>query len=68
MKTLLIVPAVAGLLAAGAAVAADAAKKPSAPPAKAEIRDWSKVDTNKDGLVSPEEMEAHLKAEWASKK
>lgn len=25
-------------------------------------RDWSKVDTNKDGYVSPEEMAAWLKA------
>lgn len=25
-------------------------------------RDWSKIDTNKDNLVSPEEMEAYLKA------
>lgn len=25
-------------------------------------RDWTKIDTNKDNLVSPEEMEAYLKA------
>lgn len=25
-------------------------------------RDWSSIDTNKDHLVSPEEMEAYLKA------
>ena len=25
-------------------------------------RDWSKIDANKDDLVSPEEMEAYLKA------
>jgi hypothetical protein len=28
----------------------------------AETRDWSQVDANKDNLVSPEEMEAYLKA------
>jgi hypothetical protein len=28
----------------------------------AETRDWSQVDTNKDNLISPEEMEAYLKA------
>ncbi|MBA4286492.1 MAG: hypothetical protein C0434_13285 [Xanthomonadaceae bacterium] len=25
-------------------------------------RDWSKIDTNKDGFISPEEMEKWLKA------
>ncbi|WP_157269672.1 hypothetical protein [Azohydromonas aeria] len=28
----------------------------------ADVRDWSQVDTNRDNLVSPEEMEAYLKA------
>ena len=27
-----------------------------------ETRNWAAVDTNKDNLVSPEEMEAYLKA------
>lgn len=27
-----------------------------------EARDWSQIDTNKDNLISPEEMEAYLKA------
>jgi hypothetical protein len=28
----------------------------------ADVRDWSQVDTNRDNLVSPEEMAAYLKA------
>lgn len=43
--------------------AADAAKPARVADARrAETRDWSKVDTNNDGLVSPEEMEAYLQA------
>jgi hypothetical protein len=30
--------------------------------ARPATRDWAKVDTNKDNLVSPDEMEAYLKA------
>lgn len=43
---------------------AAAATKPAAPaPAASERgRDWSRIDTNRDGLVSPEEMEAWLAA------
>lgn len=46
---------------AGTALAADA-KKAAAEPAPGPGRDWRAIDTNKDGLVSPEEMEAWLKA------
>jgi hypothetical protein len=28
------------------------------------VRDWSKIDTNRDNLISPEEMKAYLEAEW----
>ena len=28
----------------------------------ADVRDWSQVDTNRDNLVSPDEMAAYLKA------
>ena len=41
-----------------------AATKPAAakPAAAAEQgRDWNRIDTNRDGLVSPEEMEAFLR-------
>jgi hypothetical protein len=55
------------LAAAAGAFAADMPKKPApavpmAAPAKpAESgRDWARIDTNKDGLVSPEEMEKFL--------
>lgn len=58
---------IALLGASAAAFAADAPKKPApvapkAAPAKpAESgRDWTRIDTNKDGLVSPEEMEKFL--------
>lgn len=51
-------------------VANEPAKKTAAatkPPAAASTpaergRDWSKIDTNRDGLISPEEMEAWLNA------
>ena len=37
--------------------------KPAAAPANTERgRDWSKIDTNRDGLISPEEMETWLAA------
>ena len=37
--------------------------KPAGEKAQASgTRNWADVDTNKDGLVSPEEMEAYLKA------
>lgn len=32
------------------------------------VRDWSKVDTNRDNLVSPEEMEKFLASAWAARK
>ena len=62
LKTLL---PLAFAVTTGAAFAADAPKKaPADKPATAEKgevgRDWSKIDTNKDGLVSPEEMEKYL--------
>ncbi|HKX94421.1 MAG TPA: EF-hand domain-containing protein [Methylibium sp.] len=56
MKTILVPAFVALALVAGSAVAA---------PGKPETRDWSAVDTNRDGLVSPEEMEAFLAADKA---
>ena len=31
-------------------------------------RDWSKIDTNRDSLVSPEEMEKFLSSAWAAHK
>jgi hypothetical protein len=33
-----------------------------------EVRDWETVDTNKDGSISPEEMEKFLQATWAKNK
>lgn len=34
----------------------------TSPASRAATRDWAQVDTNKDNHVSPEEMEAYLKA------
>lgn len=41
-----------------------AAKAPAqkAPASAEKGRDWNAIDTNKDGLISPEEMETWLKA------
>lgn len=60
------------LWAAAGAQAQDAAKdkaakpapaaKPAAKPGAVVGRDWSKIDTNKDNYISPEEMEVWLKA------
>lgn len=51
------------------ATAADNKAKPPARPADKPVaaptekgRDWSLIDTNKDGYISPEEMEVWLKA------
>ncbi len=65
MKIRLLFP-IAVLGASAAAFAADAPKKPAATPKEAAAkpaetgRDWARIDTNKDGLVSPEEMEKFL--------
>lgn len=60
-----------GLIAlSGAAFATEPAKKPqqqaaatkqtASAPAATAGRDWSRIDTDKDGHVSPEEMEKYL--------
>ena len=54
-------PAKPVLVAQAADKKADRAK-PAGEKAKPETRNWADVDTNKDGLISPEEMEAYLKA------
>lgn len=55
------------LVISGAAFAADPPKKPAgntttkSAPAPADTgRDWTRIDTNKDGSISPEEMEKFL--------
>ncbi len=65
MKIRLLIP-IAVLGASSAAFAADAPKKPAAAPKETAAkpaetgRDWTRIDTNKDGLISPEEMEKFL--------
>lgn len=41
---------------------APAPAKASPPAAQEQGRNWAAIDTNKDGLISPEEMETWLKA------
>jgi hypothetical protein len=55
------------LVISGAAFAADPPKQPAgntptkSAPAPADTgRDWTRIDTNKDGSISPEEMEKFL--------
>lgn len=33
-----------------------------------ETRDWAAIDTNRDHLISPDEMQKYLEASWASRK
>lgn len=35
---------------------------------KPEVRDWAQIDTNKDNLISPDEMERYLQESWAARK
>lgn len=68
MRTLAPIGLAFGLATTTAAWANQPAKKtteakPPAASASAERgRDWSKIDTNRDGLISPEEMETWLAA------
>ena len=33
-----------------------------------EVRDWAAIDTDRDHLISPQEMEKHLKDQWEKNK
>jgi hypothetical protein len=35
---------------------------------RSEIRDWARIDKDKDHLISPEEMQAYLQESWAARK
>ncbi len=35
---------------------------------KGETRDWAKIDSNGDNLISPDEMEKYLQDSWAARK
>ena len=35
---------------------------------KPETRDWAKIDTNRDHLISPDEMQKYLEESWAAQK
>lgn len=63
MKIRLLLP-ITLLAASAGALAADAPKKAAPATAAAKPaesgRDWTRIDTNKDGLISPEEMEKFL--------
>lgn len=71
MLTLRLFAPLAFTMASGAALAADDAKKGNADvkpvatttgSSDGSGRDWTKIDTNGDNLVSPEEMEKWLAA------
>ena len=64
-KTVMVAAVV--LSALGAVQAADAPKG-DAPKSTEKGRDWTQVDTNKDGYIQPEEMEKWLQANPASGK
>jgi hypothetical protein len=71
MKQIVIAAATILALASTAALAekrVDKADKQAVQAQSTEVRDWSKIDTNKDNLVSPEEMEKFLASTWQSKK
>jgi len=55
-------PAKPVTVAQAAAKKSESAKPAGAKDKPLETRNWADVDTNKDGLISPEEMEAYLKA------
>jgi hypothetical protein len=49
--------------------AVTAAARTTAPAAATgTVRNWAEIDTNRDNLVSPEEMEKYLQAQWAAQK
>jgi len=33
-----------------------------------EVRDWARIDTNNDKLISPDEMEKYLQETWTARK
>jgi hypothetical protein len=35
---------------------------------KPETRDWAKIDTNRDHLISPDEMQKYLEESWVAQK
>lgn len=35
---------------------------------KPEVRDWARIDTNRDNLISPDEMQKYLQESWAAQK
>lgn len=56
--------AAAALVAFGSAVSFAGVKTVSG----VEVRDWQAIDVNKDGSISPEEMEKFLQDTWAKNK
>jgi hypothetical protein len=70
MRNLIAVLSVLSVALAGSALAANEKAKTDDGRAgstlsNAEVRDWSKIDTDHDGYVEPEEMEKYLQTVWA---
>jgi hypothetical protein len=61
----MVAAALAGFGLAAAEKAKDTTEQLAGPTSSSEeVRDWSKIDTNRDGYIQPEEMEKYLEAVW----
>jgi hypothetical protein len=61
----IVAAALAGFGPAAAEKAKDITEQRAGPTSSSEeVRDWSKIDTNRDGYIQPEEMEKYLEDVW----
>ena len=61
----IVAAALTGFGPAAAEKAKDITEQRAGPTSSSEeVRDWSKIDTNRDGYIQPEEMEKYLQAAW----
>ena len=71
MRSVIVVLSIVTAALAGSALAAKEKAKetdvqqPGSTSSHEEVRNWSKIDTDHDGYVQPEEMEKYLQAVWA---
>ena len=68
MKQIIIAAATIMALVSTAAVAEKSGHRNAVNVKSSDVRDWSKIDTNKDNLISPEEMEKFLASTWQANK
>jgi len=71
MRHIIVVLSILSAALAGSALAAkENAKETSGQQTNStstEVRDWSKIDTDHDGYIEPQEMENYLQAAWAQR-